>query len=498
MFKWLRRKPKIRPVKMDVGQRREGGSDFVLDPYWPMDQPLVRLTERDCLTARDLFEGMLVLGNPGSGKTSTTGSIVPMAALQAGWGVVAFTTKPDDAEFWQRLCAATGRSSQLRIVRPDGNTFFNLIRYELERPSPGGGNTLKLAALLTEAFREGKPQNVASEASEFFIEQMQILLCNAMDALRLAKEPLSFRAIQRLIAATPSDPEDLESDHWKSGYCFEVLKRANENATSPKDASTNEIVARYFLENFPHMNPRTRGDVLATVESALFQLNREPVRQLLDSPNAMSFVPEQVESGMVLVIDCPVSIHGPVGRMLTICFKRLVKEMLRRRVLKGDQTRPVLFFADECQTYCTKDDAEFSQIARSNRVSIVYLTQSIDNLEAVLGNAAHTNSLANALTTHIYHCTSGKTADWIERRIANNWMSMETLNYPGHSATEPKRGVGVNVSQSLQPQVLAGELTRLRTGGPRNRNLVEAIVFKPGRFFHGTRTPFVRVRFQQG
>lgn len=48
---------------------------------------------------------------------------------------VAYTTKPDDAAFWQRLCRETGRESQPRIVRPDATTHFNLIRYELQRPT---------------------------------------------------------------------------------------------------------------------------------------------------------------------------------------------------------------------------------------------------------------------------------------------------------------------------------------------------------------------------
>ncbi|MFN0011718.1 MAG: type IV secretory system conjugative DNA transfer family protein [Phycisphaerales bacterium] len=459
---------------------------------------MLRLTQHDFLSARDLFEGTLVLGNPGSGKTSTTGTALPMAALQAGWGVVAYCTKPDDAAFFERLCRESGRLPQLRIIRPDGRTHFNLIRYELQRPSQGGGNTLKLAALLTEVFREGNPASAATDSSEFFDRQAQILLCNTLDALRLADEPLSFESIGRLIESIPKDPSERETDQWRRSFCCEVLMRADQRTRDTGQERLFEVVSSYCLVTVPNMNERTRGDVFATVESALFQLNRDPVRDLLDSPDGCDFVPEMLEDAAVLVIDCPVSVYGPVGRMLTICFKRLVKEMARRRVSQGDATRPILSFADEAQTYATRDDADFQQVCRSNRIATVFLTQSIDNFTAVLGNEAHTNSLAGALTNLVVHATAGHNAEWVQNRIASAWRSMESVNLPGRNPEQPPQSPGMNLSESLHPQVLASELTRLRTGGPRNNGLVDAVIFKPGRAFHASGgAPFVRVTFQQ-
>lgn len=465
--------------------------------HWPLDHPILAFNQTDHLTIRDLCEGLLVIGNTGSGKSSTTGTMIPLAALQHGWGIIAYTTKPDDAAFWQELCRKTGRESQLRIIRPDGHSRFNLIRYELERPTAGGGNTLKLAWLLMEIFREGKQVTAATESSEFFSEQGRILLCNTIDLLRLAGEPVTFRTIGRLIESMPKHPLDLEEGDWHNSFSFNMLRRADERSTTPDQRDLNEIVSGYWLHAFPSMNERTRGDILATVEGALFQLNRSPVRQLLDSPDGCSFFPEMLEQGAVIVIDCPTSVHGAVGRMLTICFKRLAKEMMRRRTVQGDSTRPILNFCDECQTYVTRDDAEFQQVCRSNRVVTVFLTQSVDNLEAVLGNGAHMNSLANALTCHVYHCTSGKTAQWIEQRIANAWREMESVNYPGLSHETPhQRPPSLNLAEGLHPQVLASDLAKLLTGGPRNNGLVDAIVFKPGRIW-SSGAPFVRVRFHQ-
>lgn len=466
---------------------------------------MVLLTPSDAMSTRDLCEGVLVIGNPGSGKTSTTGTIIPLAALRAGWGVAAYTTKPDDVGFWINLCRMAGREGDLRIIRPGGGECFNLIRYELERTTVGGGNTLKLAANLMEVFREGRPQVAASETSEFFDGLGQILLCNGIDAHRLAGEPISFKSLWRFIESVPKDPGGLLDPHWQRSPSYEILARASEKAATSQEIELNETVASYFTQTLPHMNERTRGDVLATIQSALFQLSRDPVRELLDAsgPRAnhfrygCSFVPESLDDGAVLIIDCPASVHGPLGRMLSICFKRLVKEALRRRQVRGDLTRPILQFCDECQTYATRDDADFQQVCRSNRVATVFLTQSIDNLEAVLGSDAHTNSLANALTTHVYHCTSGKTAEWIERRIAQSWQPTQSTTLSGRGDHQSSHGPSISLSKGLSPQILASELSRLRTGGPLNHNLVEAVAFKPGRSFRASDAPFVRVRFEQ-
>ncbi|MCC6970569.1 MAG: TraM recognition domain-containing protein [Phycisphaerales bacterium] len=457
---------------------------------------MMRLTERDVLTLRDLCEGVFVLGNPGSGKSSTTGTIVPMAALRGRWGVVAYCTKPDDCEFWLRLCRIAQVRGPVRVIRPDGRTRFNLMRYELERRTPGGGNTLKLATMLFELFKEGKPSLTPSENSEFFNSSGTSLLCHVLDALRLAAEPCSFRAIKRMLESTAKSSEELEFESWRDGYCRAVLAAANERASTHEDHELCEEFTSFFIRSLPEFNERTRGDIFATIDAALFQLTREPVRTLLDSPAGCDFVPDELEHGAVWIIDCPVSVYGAVGRLVTMTFKRIVKDYFARRPLRGDATRPILHFCDECQTYVSRHDAEFQQVCRSNRIVGMSLTQSIDNLVVALGSEPHANSLANALSTHVYHCTSGHTAEWVQRRIADAWRSMESVSISSDGAAQ-HRGPSVSLSEHLHPQVLASELTRLRTGGPLNGNLVDAICLKPGRRFHASGGPFVRVCFQQ-
>ncbi len=482
-----------------MGMNHTTTSDAAQQPQlWPLDQAMLQITADDVLSIRDLCEGVFVIGNTGSGKSSTTGTMIPMAALRDGWGVVAYTTKPEDAAFWERLCDQAGRRDHLLIVRPDGKTHFNLMRYEMERLTTGAGNTVVLANLLSEIFREGKQIATPTEASEYFQSLSEICLCSAIDILRLAKEPLNLDAINRLIDAAPMHRNDLDDPKWQARFCFQTILRADANAKTEAEKRTCRIATEYFLGTLPNMNDRSRGDVISTIQAGLFQLNRDPVRNLLDSPEGCSFMPEWLERGLVLVVDCSPAVYGTVGRMLTIAFKRIVKQMLRRRVIEGEWTRPVLNFADEAQTYVTRDDADFQQVCRSNRVATVFLTQSFDNFEAALGSEAHTNSLANALTTHFYHATSGKTAEWIERRIASDWDDTESVQMPGRNPDGHAGSPSMSFNEGMYPRIPASELTGLRTGGPLNDGLVDAIVFKPGRRFKSSGAPFVRVTFRQG
>lgn len=461
---------------------------------WPLDQEMVRLTPHDCLTARDLFEGVLALGSPGSGKTSTSATIILRAALHAGWSVVAFGAKPDDAPWFEHICRRAGRSHHLRVIRPDGLTHFNLCRYELSRP--GGGNSLTLADLLTEVAREGRPPALPTEGSEFFESSSKMLLCHCLDAFQLAGQPVSLDAIRQFLVSAPEDSDTINDDSWEDSYCRQILVRAAGRAPASGQNDLADKVGRFFLQTWSRYDSRTRGNILATLESALFELSRDPVRTLIDSPHGCSFVPEMIEQGAVYFVDCPSSVHGTVGRRLTIAFKRIFKDMLRRRTPDGDRARPVLVYSDEAQLYVTRDDADFQQTCRSGRVAVFMATQSIDNFNAVLGSEAHTNSLANALTTNLVHCCVGRTAEWVQERIAQQWREMQSFSVPGAGDPSPHR-TGLNISEGLYPQVLASELARLKTGGSHNDRVVSLIAFKPGRVFRASGRPFVRVHFRQ-
>jgi hypothetical protein len=65
-------------------------------PKMDLDMPLIRLTDVDFLTYRNLFEGTLILGATGSGKTSGPGEALALALLQHGMPTNETFNAPDE------------------------------------------------------------------------------------------------------------------------------------------------------------------------------------------------------------------------------------------------------------------------------------------------------------------------------------------------------------------------------------------------------------------
>lgn len=460
---------------------------------------MIRLTPWDVLTTRDLLEGILIIGNTGSGKSSTSGTILATSALRADWGIVAFTAKPDDAAYWQELCRKTGRTLDLRIVRPGGEHHFNISMHELSRSGPVGQSTLRLAHLFTQLLCTSKRSSVENETSRFFNQMVLVTLTNVLDILVQASEPIGLDSIQRFLNHLPKSVAELDDERWHKSYAHHALATADHNVTArgmPDELRLHASAAHFFLNTVPHMSDRTLGDVFSSITAEIFQLSRYPFRELLDSPRGCSFTPDMLSDGTMIVVDCSIAEWGEIGKSLTQCFKSICQHYLRRRVICGDQTRPVLVFLDEAQLYVTREDTEFQNTCRSQRVASGFLTQSIPNLEAELGNDAYTNSLANSLTNLIVHCTVGSTAEWVQHRVGQAWRQMENTSYSGWTPGQ-SQSPNVSISESIHPQILASEFTKLRTGGAPHNNLVEALVFKAGRKFVASGLPFVRVQFRQ-
>jgi hypothetical protein len=111
---------------------------------WPDEANLVELPSDDeetthTWTLKNAFEGLLILGRTGSGKTTGSGFTFAEALLRAGFGGLVLTVKKGEAEHWRRLCAACGRQQDLVVVRRGGDWKLNVLAYEAQRPGQGIG-----------------------------------------------------------------------------------------------------------------------------------------------------------------------------------------------------------------------------------------------------------------------------------------------------------------------------------------------------------------------
>ena len=78
-----------------------------------LDLSILSLSEADHLSLRDLVEGTLITGAPGSGKTSTSGKQLAYALLKTGnTGGVVLTAKAEETNNWIAYARACGREKE--------------------------------------------------------------------------------------------------------------------------------------------------------------------------------------------------------------------------------------------------------------------------------------------------------------------------------------------------------------------------------------------------
>ena len=88
---------------------------------WPLDLPLVRFSraKEDVWTLRDACQGVLIMGENGSGKTSGSGELLARKYLQAGFGGLVLCFKTDEADLWRSYLKRSGREADGRYFSVD-------------------------------------------------------------------------------------------------------------------------------------------------------------------------------------------------------------------------------------------------------------------------------------------------------------------------------------------------------------------------------------------
>jgi hypothetical protein len=224
-------------------------------------------------------------------------------------------------------------------------------------------------------------------------------------------------------------------------------------------------------------------------------------------------------------------------------MKYLFQKAAERRNVNA-ASRPVFLWADECQFFLSEYDNEFQSTARSSRACTVYLTQNLSGIYSSIGGK-HPEHAADALLgnlrTKIFHSNDNRTtnqwaADTIgkdvqirgnysdsqgssesysegrnqsrgsswgyssggqhgSRNSGGNSSSGSNTGWSQSSSNNRSRGGSETIDYRLQPSFFADGL---RTGGPKNKNLVDAVLFQPGQQFTDTGEHWGICSFPQG
>jgi hypothetical protein len=414
-------------------------------------------------------------------------------------------------ELWRNYAASAGRSDDLIEFGPQRPWRFDPLAFELSRAGVGAGHTENLVQLfsaLLDLGEQGSGGGGGKEGEQYWRKAVLQLLRNLVDLLVLATGTISVPDLYRLAVSTASSMEQVRSPEWRSrSFCFRCLSEADKRQHSASRKRDFELVADYFLVEWPNLSEKTRSVVLSTFTSMADVLNRGMLRDLFTGETNID--PTATERGKIIVVAMPLKEYGQIGLYAAALWKFAFQKSIERRNV-AESPRPVVLWQDEGQYFLLKStDFLFTSTSRSARVANVLLTQSISGVVATLGGGPAGKSEADAYLsnygTKIFHANTDTASNEYAANLigrckqfrvsANNNYGNDgfAVGYSRSNQTGGSSGINEVMELEVEPR----EFSRLRTGGAVNRGQVEAIVFRNGAPFKANGRNWLKVTFAQ-
>jgi hypothetical protein len=399
----------------------------------------------------------------------------------------------------------------LVVVEPDGDLVFNALNYELQRSGAGAGiteNLVRLLDTLVHAADHGPQGEGGREGESYWRLAYQQLTRNAIDLMVIATGRVSIPELYRIVISAATSADQVRSEEWRRcSLCHQLLQKADKAPKTPEQRADFEMVADYFLLEYPTLSSKTRSVIVSTFTSITDVLARGKLRRLFCDQTTIT--PDVVDEGKILLIDLPVKEFGAVGLIAQTIWKFSWQRAIERRRV-GEDTRPVFLWIDEYQNFADPYDMQFATTCRGARVALTLLTQNINNLEAAFGSGekgkAEGASLLGNLNTKIMHANSdASTNQWAAQLIGRARQHFANSNASHSQQGWAAAGLGVpepgqqsaGFSESYEFELQPNRFSELRTGGPDNGWQVDAVLFQSGKTFAQSGRTWMPITFDQ-
>jgi type IV secretory pathway TraG/TraD family ATPase VirD4 len=472
-----------------------------------LDKPLIKLSggnfDANYWTIRNAVEGVQIFGGIGSGKTTGSGKMIAEKYLEAGFGGLVLTVKPDEKELWESYCQKTGRSHDLVIVEPGSGKYFNFLQYE----SKGEGMTENVVQVLKTVIRASEEKSSGKADDPFWESALDMLLFHVIDLCKLAYGRVSVEKMFNIVQHLPKPGTKYEevpqqdgfydafvaakenvkkqTDAWEEGLTTDQMQEIiiNNNldevmCAAIADASLLNYLDQFFLDTYRNLSEKTRSIIDFSFSGFLFRLLREPVYSLF-CKNASTFTPEDCYRGKIILLNLPVKTYHKVGRDIQILFKYIWQRAMEKRKITADSP-PVFLWADEAQNFLHEYDADYQATARSSQIATVYISQNLPNYHASMGGAKSefkVKSFLGTLATKIFHAN----ADFETNKYASDLIGDAGFEDPSRSSTvsgkfSSTQTFSLRIDRAVRPEAFV----QLKTGGPLNSGKVEAYLHMQG------------------
>ena len=490
---------------------------------YPYDEhtPLIRFNADDAWSIGDSFQGCVLMGETGSGK-STAGKHLAKAFLRLGYGGLVTTVKSTDLGNWLQWCAETGRLEDVIVVHQDQPWQWNWLASIYQEHGEGAGHTWNAVQAFIEVCSAASEDGHRNHGQEsFWIENTKKLLRNTLDLLVSAEVQPSMDHILVILHGRPSRTPAGEL-HWPEGSLLhECLARAENSSYAARHGIDLRAIRGYWLHEAAIAGEdKTMAGIIATLCGMAEPLVSGPVKQLFGCNDPANFEPEWSLYGAVIILALPTLVWRDVGRVSQLLFKYLwQRTVTRRQGLPAGQV-PVFWFCDEAQNFFTSYDWRYQAEARSSWAATIALTQTLSGIYATLdpGRAqAQAGALMANLSTKIALRNSDATTnqwmseaigcDIVHRRSKNvgwneNWSEGDSSSV-GISGSEKGSTISIQDGTSRNYSIghnqgFGAQETMDHLIPPRIFTMLapgQAIVFKAGRRWHRTGNTFLDVQF---
>jgi hypothetical protein len=457
----------------------------------PLEAPLLFWDKKSAWKVRDAFEGTIIFGANGSGKTSGSGEAILASFMRNGFGGLVLSVKGDEWKTCCELAEENGRTGDL--IRFTTDTNANCCFNPLERETVTE-NALRLLLTLVDLGAIGQR---AKDDDGFWKDELQKLLRHAIELLLMAEGRIDLYQLEKLITSTARHLAEVESKRWQAdSECWILLEKVR--AGTLGSPLMNMARCRdYFLRQLPGLSDKTRSIIFSMATGTLDTLLRDPIYSLLFSHSNVT-PDDAIKRGKIIVVDVPVLVDKEVGLLTNMIWKFCFQRAVNAR--KGG--RNLFLFADEAQYFLTPADKEFQTTARSLRCASVYLTQNLPNLTGKLGYD-RAMALLGVLQTRVFHQNACV--------VTNRWAA-ETIGEKRESRTTETKGTStqggglfgfLHTSESNSETLVydyavrPGEFTTLKKGGPQCAGIVEGYIHQSGSKFLTNGKPYLRTEFKQ-
>ena len=460
-----------------------------------LDEVILNI-EGNLWTVRDACTGVMVFGMTGSGKSSGPLHKIANKFLTLNFGGVVFCAKPDECDTWIKYAKEAHRKDDLLFL---SKLTFNYLDHESRRSGRGGGQIENLVNLYLEIVNMGKDKrNSGGGNDEYWNNAVKQLLRNTMTILQMAGESINIENIYRMVISAPSANGNTAEE---SSYCTDLM--ALSIPEHLRQTPEFEIARTFFLEEFAHLDERTRSNTVSSFSVTADSMQRGELARCFSAPESTLHLEDIYRNHKILIVDYDQKSWGKMGQyaagIIKYCFEMMIE---RREDISNNDAPPVFLWADECQFFSLDYDQKFQTTARSSRTLTVYATQNLGNLYDGYGKEKASSLLGNLGTK--FFCQNGEfeTNEWASKSIGQEIILRKNKTY-GDSKSSSMKGddnkslsFSEGYSEQKDYRVDPADFSTLQTGGPRGQCKVGFIFWQSGRILNNG-SVYVRSTIEQ-